>query len=239
MTTTLITGANKGLGKETARLLVEAGHTVYVGARNEERGRAAAAELGARFVQLDVTDDASVHAALAAIDADGDGLDVLVNNAGIASYAFGEDGVRETTDGPSVLRVFDTNVVGIVRVTEAALPLLRRSANPVVVNVSSALGSFWAVHEDSRPASHFPTLVYGPSKAAVSMLTVQYAKAVPEVKFNAVEPGIAATELGGGEPGDHPGRPASESARIVAQWAQIGPDGPTGTFQEDDGVLGW
>ena len=127
----------------------------------------------------------------------------------------------------------------IIRVTQAALPLLRNSENPVVVNVSSALGSFWATHEPSRPASHFPAVVYGSSKAAVSMLTVQYAKAVPEVKFNAVEPGITATELGGGDPGSHPGRPAEISAEIVARMASIGPDGPTGTFQEDIGELGW
>ena len=94
-------------------------------------------------------------------------------------------------------------------------------------------------HEPSRPASRFPAIVYGSSKAAVSMLTVQYSKAVPEVKFNAVEPGITATELGGGDPGSHPGRPAAESAEVVAAWANIGVDGPTGTFQEDAGVLGW
>lgn len=234
MTTTLITGANKGLGKETARLLLAHGHTVYIGSRDAERGRAAAEELGARFVQLDVTDDASVAAALESIAAGG-GLDVLVNNAGIAI----RHGLDDAVDGPSVLSVFDTNVVGMVRVTEAALPLLRRSANPVVVNVSSALGSFWATHEPSRPASGFPTIVYGPSKAAVSMLTVQYAKRHPEVKFNAVEPGITATDLGGGGPDSHPGRPASESAKVVARLAKIGTDGPNGTFQEDDGELGW
>ncbi|MFW0783641.1 SDR family NAD(P)-dependent oxidoreductase [Gordonia sp. CPCC 206044] len=236
MTTTLITGANKGLGKETARLLIESGHTVYIGARDENRGRSAAAEIGARFVQLDVTDDASVAAAFAQIDADG-GLDVLVNNAGIAKRT--ADGAGESLDGPSALDVFDTNAVGVVRVTEAALPLLARSANPVVVNVSSALGSFWATHEPTRPASSFVSIVYGSSKAAVSMLTVQYAKAYPGIKFNAVEPGITATELGGGEPGSHPGRPAAVSAKIVAQYALIGPDGPTGTFAEDDGELGW
>lgn len=135
--------------------------------------------------------------------------------------------------------MFDTNAVGIIRVTEAALPLLRNSANPVVVNVSSALGSFWATHVPSRPASHYPSIVYGSSKAAVSMLTVQYAKAVPEVKFNAVEPGITATQLGGGDPGSHPGRPAEVSARIVVKLATIDTDGPTGTFQEDNGLLGW
>ena len=236
MTTTLITGANTGIGKESARQLVAAGHTVYVGSRDEGRGRAAAEELGARFVQLDVTDDASVAAALARIEADG-GLDVLVNNAGIAKRS--PDGRGEALDGPSALEVFDTNAVGIIRVTEAALPLLRNSANPVVVNVSSALGSFWATHEPSRPASHYPAIVYGSSKAAVSMLTVQYANAVPDVKFNAVEPGITATQLGGGDPGSHPGRPAEVSARIVVKLATIEKDGPTGTFQEDDGELGW
>ncbi len=193
MTTTLITGANKGLGKETARLLVDAHHTVWIGARDEVRGRATAQELGARFVRLDVTDDASVTAALATIADSGTGLDVLVNNAGIARRAGGAS-MSEALDGPSVLEVFDTNAVGIVRVTEAALPLLQQSDNPVVVNVSSALGSFWATHEPSRPASHFVAIAYGASKAAVSMLTVQYARAYPRVKVNAVEPGITATD---------------------------------------------
>jgi NAD(P)-dependent dehydrogenase (short-subunit alcohol dehydrogenase family) len=206
MTTTLIPGANKGLGTETARLLLDADHTVWIGARDEARGRTAAEELGARFVQLDVTDDASVAAALATIADSGTGLDILVNNAGIAKRASGA-GMSEALDGPSVLEVFDTNAVGIIRVTEAALPLLRQSDDPVVVNVSSALGSFWATHEPSRPASHFVSIVYGSSKAAVSMLTVQYAHAHPDIRFNAVEPGITATELGGGEPGTHPGRP--------------------------------
>lgn len=238
MTTTLITGANKGLGKETARILLDAGHTVWIGARDEVRGRAAADELGARFVQLDVTDDASVASAFATIAESGTGLDVLVNNAGIAKRVPGNP-MAEALDGPRVLEVFDTNAVGVVRVTEAALPLLQRSDNPVVVNVSSALGSFWATHEPSRPASHFVAVAYGSSKAAVSMLTVQYAMAYPGIKVNAVEPGITATELGGGDPGSHPGRPASESAQVVARLATIGPDGPTGTFQEDAGALGW
>lgn len=236
MTTTLITGANKGLGKETARALVDAGHMVWIGARDEARGRAAADEVGARFVQLDVTDDASVGEALETIARSGTGLDVLVNNAGIAKY---DSRFAEALDSTSVLEIFDTNVVGIVRVTEAALPLLEQSANPVVVNVSSALGSFWATHEPTRPASQFVSLIYGSSKAAVSMLTVQYARAHTKVKFNAVEPGITATELGGGDPGSHPGRPASVSAEVVARLAMIGLDGPTGTFQEDQGELGW
>jgi NAD(P)-dependent dehydrogenase (short-subunit alcohol dehydrogenase family) len=227
MTTTLITGANKGLGKEAARQLIAAGHTVYIGARDEARGRGTAAELGARFVQLDVTDDASVAAAFALLEADG-GIDVLVNNAGIAMLAL---------NGPDALTMFDTNAVGIIRVTEAALPLLRKSANPVVVNTSSALGSFWANHNPDRPASSVSAIVYGASKAAVSMLTVQYARAVPEIKFNAVEPGYTATELGGHD--NSHGRPVEISARAIVRMATIGTDGPTGTFQEDDGELGW
>ncbi|WP_328453675.1 SDR family NAD(P)-dependent oxidoreductase [Amycolatopsis sp. NBC_00438] len=225
MTTTLITGANRGLGKETARQLVAAGHTVYLGARDVDRGRAAADEVGARFVPLDVTDDASVAAAFDQLEG---GLDVLVNNAGIALLAL---------NGPEALAVFDTNAVGIVRVTEAALPLLRKSANPVVVNISSALGSFSANHHPERPASQVSAIVYGASKAAVSMLTVQYARAVPDVKFNAVEPGYTATLLGGVE--NPHGRPVEISARTVVRMAVIGEDGPTGTFQEDDAELGW
>ena len=225
MTTTLITGANRGLGHETARQLVEAGHTVWIGARDEAAGRAAATAIGARSVQLDVTDDASVAAALARVEAEG-GLDVLVNNAGIARYGL---------NGPDALAVFDTNAVGIVRVTEAALPLLHRSADPVVVNVSSALGSFTANHDPARPASHFAAVVYGSSKAAVSMLTVQYARAVPEVRFVAVEPGYTATGLGGV---DHSGgRPVELSARVVVRCATTAV--ATATFQEDDGELGW
>jgi len=227
MTITLVTGATRGLGKETARQLIAAGHTVYIGARDEARGRETAEELGARAVHLDVTDDVSVTAAFSRLQADG-GLDVLVNNAGIAMLAL---------NGPDALRVFDTNAVGIIRAIEAALPLLRQSANPVVVNISSALGSFWANHQPDRPASQVSAIVYGASKAAVSMLTVQYARAVPEIRFNAVEPGYTATELGG-QANPH-GRPVEISARAIVRMAVLGSDGPTGTFQEDNGELGW
>jgi NAD(P)-dependent dehydrogenase (short-subunit alcohol dehydrogenase family) len=226
MTVTLITGANKGLGQETARRLVKEGHTVYIGARNTERGQAAADEIGARFVQLDVTDDASVASAVQAIEQREGRLDVLVNNAGIA---------MEALNGPDALKVFDTNAVGVVRVTQAALPLLRKSANPVVVNLSSALGSFWAVTNPGQRASHVPAVVYGASKAAVSMLTLHYAHAVPEVKFNAVEPGPTATDLTAGRGG----RPVEVSAEVIVRMATIGPDGPTGTFQWDEGELPW
>jgi NAD(P)-dependent dehydrogenase (short-subunit alcohol dehydrogenase family) len=228
MTVTLITGANKGLGRETARRLLEEGHIVYLGARDIGRGEAAASELGGRFVQLDVTDDASVSDALGVINEQEGHLDVLINNAGISASA--------DVDGPLALKVFDTNVIGIVRVTQAALPLLRASDNPVVVNVSSALGSFWAVTNPERRQFHFPSIIYGSSKAAVSMLTVQYAKAMPEIKFNAVEPGFTATDL---TPMSGAGQPVERGAEVIVRMATIGKDGPTGTFLENEGELAW
>jgi NAD(P)-dependent dehydrogenase (short-subunit alcohol dehydrogenase family) len=228
MTVTLITGANKGLGYETARRLIQQGHTVYLGARSVERGQAAASEIGARFVQLDVTDDASVATALREIDEREGHLDVLVNNAGISSTA--------EVDGPEALKVFDTNVIGIIRVTQAALALLEKSDNPVVVNVSSALGSFWAVTNPERRQFHFPAIMYGASKAAVSMLTVQYAKARPDIKFNAVEPGFTATDL---TPFSGAGQPVEKGAEVIVRMATIGKDGPTGTFREEEGQLAW
>jgi NAD(P)-dependent dehydrogenase (short-subunit alcohol dehydrogenase family) len=228
MTVTLITGANKGIGFETARQLTQLGHTVYIGARDVERGEKAAAELGARFVQLDVTDDASVSDALATVGAAEGRLDVLVHNAGILAA----DGV----DGPAALRAFDTNAVGIVRVTEAALPLLRKSSNPTVVTVSSSMGSFWAVTNPERPEFTLPLTLYAASKAAATMLTVQYAKSQPGIKFNAVEPGPTATDM---TAAFGIGRPAAESARNVVRLATLGPDGPTGTFQDELGHLSW
>jgi NAD(P)-dependent dehydrogenase (short-subunit alcohol dehydrogenase family) len=227
MTVTLITGANKGLGYETARRLLENGHNVYIGARDLKLGEAAAERLGAQFVQLNVTDDASVAAALELIDQREGRLDVLVNNAGISSA---------TVDGPTAQSVFDTNAIGVIRVTQAALPLLEKSANPVVVNVSSALGSFWAVTNPERRQFHFPSIVYGASKAAVSMLTVQYAKTYPNIKFNAVEPGFTATEL---TPMSGAGQPVEKGAEVIVRMATIGADGPSGTFQEGDDELAW
>ncbi|MFF7967821.1 SDR family NAD(P)-dependent oxidoreductase [Streptomyces sp. NPDC007903] len=228
MTITLITGANKGIGFETAKQLLAAGHTVYIGARDTERGEKAASALGARFVQLDVTDDASVNSALERIGSDEGRLDVLVHNAGVLGLG--------DLDGPSALRVFDTNAVGIVRVTEAALPLLRRSANPTVVTVSSSAGSFWAVNNPERPEFSLPTLLYSASKSAATMLTVQYAKAYPDIKFNAVEPGTTATDM----TADFGiGRSPEESAKVVVRLATLDTDGPTGTLQDEDGVLRW
>ena len=137
MTTTLITGGNKGLGRETARRLLAEGHDVWLGARDPERGKVAADELGARYIELDVTSDSSVSAAASLLDAEVGHLDVLINNAGIPG---GFRPPAETT-ADHMRTVYETNVFGLVRVTHAMLPLLQRSSAPVIVNVSSGMGS--------------------------------------------------------------------------------------------------
>lgn len=235
MTTTLITGANKGLGLESARRLVAAGHTVYIGARDAERGRRAAERLGARYVQLDVTDDSSVEAAAKTIEADG-GLDVLVNNAGI-EYRVENNGVPGAADltADDMRTLFETNVFGVVRVTHAFLPLLRKSAAPVVVNVSSGLGSVTHVSDPDHPAYRYPGVAYPASKATVNMITVQFAKAFPEMRINAVEPGFTATDLNG-RTGT---QTVEEGAEIIVRMAQLSPDGPTGGYFDVNGPLPW
>ena len=235
MTTTLITGANKGLGFETARRLIGAGHTVYIGSRDGDRGRRAAGQLGARMVQLDVTDDASADAAAKTIEADG-GLDVLINNAGIEVRMADNSvpGAGEVTAG-AMRTLFETNVFGVVRVTHAFLPLLQRSAAPVIVNVSSGLASIARVANPGTPAYAYPGVAYPASKATVNMITVQYAKAFPGMRINAVEPGFTATDLNG-----HAGtQTVEEGAEIIVRMAQVGPGGPTGGYFDAAGPIPW
>ncbi|GAA4232335.1 NAD(P)-dependent dehydrogenase (short-subunit alcohol dehydrogenase family) [Streptosporangium album] len=230
MTTALITGANKGLGFETARRFIAAGHTVYVGGRDPERGRRAAEQLGARMVVIDVTDDASVAAAAKTVEAAG-GLDALVNNAGIEGTP--TDAAEVTAD---MLRpLSETNVFGVVRVTHAFLPLPQRSAAPVVVNVSSGLGSKTLVTTPDTPAYAYPGVAYPASKTTVNMITVQYAKAFPGMRINCVEPDYTATGLNG-----HRGtQTVEEGAEIIVRMAQVGPDGPTGDYFDAAGPVPW
>lgn len=231
MTTTLITGANKGLGREVARRLLAAGHDVWLTARDPDRGRAAAEELGGRFVALDVTDDESVGAAVRHVAEDGGGLDVLVNNAGIV-------GARRSpaeVTGEDMLDVFETNVFGMVRVTGAFLPLLERSANPVIVNVSSGMGSLAVTTDPSRLESTIIGLPYPASKSAVNMLTTQYAKAFPRIRVNAVDPGYTATDLN-----RHNGtKTVEEGARAIVAMASLDGSGPTGAFVDENGAVPW
>jgi len=227
MTTTLITGANKGLGYETARQLIAAGHDVWIGARDATRGEAAAKELGARFVRIDVTSDASVSAAAATLTS----LDVLINNAGIPG-GFKPPAVTVAAD---IQAVYETNVLGVVRVVHACQHLLDASAAPVVVNVSSGMGSLAITTDPARFESTLIGLAYPSSKAALNMLTSQYAKAFARWRINAVDPGYTATDLNG-----HRGtQSVEEGAEIIVRMAQIAPDGPTGTFTDRHGSVPW
>lgn len=235
MTTTLITGANKGLGFETARRLIAAGHTVYLGSRDAERGRRAAGQLGARAVPLDVTDDASVTAAVRAIEADG-GLDILVNNAGIEERAEGNEVIGPADVTADVMRhTFETNVFGTLRVLRAFLPLLERSAAPVVVNLSSGTASLTRMSSPDTPAYGYMGVAYPASKIAVNMITVQYAKAFPTLRINAVEPGFTKTDLNG----NTGFQTVEQGAEIIVRMAQVAPDGPTGGYFDAEGALPW
>ena len=227
MTTTLITGGNRGIGFETARQLIQLGHTVFIGARDEARGQQAATKLGARFLQLDVTDDASVDAAAKAIGS----LDVLINNAGISGPMVP---VLEITV-EAMRTVYETNVFSVVRVTRAMLPLLRKSSGPVIVNVGSGLGSSSVVLDPRRLESKVPALAYASSKSALAMLTVQYSMALPEVRVNVVDPGYTATDFN-----QHRGHQTVEQgAEIIVKMARVGRDGPTGTFSNRHGTVTW
>jgi NAD(P)-dependent dehydrogenase (short-subunit alcohol dehydrogenase family) len=230
--TTLITGANKGLGRETARRLLAVGHDVWLAARDPSLGQAAADELGTRFVALDVTDEDSVTAAAALIAAaTGGRLDVLINNAGIAG---GRKPAGEVT-ADDMRSVFETNVFGVVRVTHAFLPLLQRSDSAVIVNVSSGMGSLAVTTDPERLESTLIGLAYPASKTAVNMLTTQYAKAFPQIRINAVDPGYTATDLN-----RHSGtQSVEEGTDAIVAMAKLDPSGPTGTFVDRSGVVAW
>jgi NAD(P)-dependent dehydrogenase (short-subunit alcohol dehydrogenase family) len=228
---TLVTGANKGLGFEVARRLVAAGHDVYIGARDPERGLPAAHAIGATFVQVDVTDDASVATAMRFINERSGRLDVLINNAGIAGTRVDPGDVTAEI----VRHVYETNVFGLVRVTHAALALLERSPSPVIVNVYSGLGSLGVITNPERMESAFPTVAYGSSKTAVVALTVHYAKAFPQMRVNAVDPGYTGTDLNQ----QRGTQTATEGTDAMFQMATIGPDGPTGGFFDRFGTVPW
>jgi NAD(P)-dependent dehydrogenase (short-subunit alcohol dehydrogenase family) len=235
-TIALITGANKGIGLETARLLGARGMTVLLGCRDEERGRAAEADLraggaDAHAIGLDVTDEDGVRAAAKRIDDTYGLLDILVNNAGIA---MGDgDGRPSGTTLATLRTVFDTNVFGVVAVTNAMLPLLRRSAAGYIGNVSSGLGTIALLTDhDSGWAQYANLLGYNSSKAALNAVTLIYARslAADGIRVNALSPGFVATDLN-----RHTGHlPAAQGGANIAE--QILRDGTaTGQFLSETG----
>jgi len=231
MTIIFITGANKGLGRETARRLVDLGHTVVLGARDPEQGTEAATALGARHVPIDVTDDASVTAAAANVAAHEGSIDVLINNAGI----HGPVGDPSTLTGADALGVLGVNVAGVVRTTTAFLPLLRRSSDPAIINVSSGMGSLAHTHDPSRAESAVVAPLYTASKAALTMLTTQYAKAFPDIRVNAADPGYTATDLNG-----HSGpQTVTEGTDAIVGLATEKPGAGSGRFVDRTGEIAW
>jgi NAD(P)-dependent dehydrogenase (short-subunit alcohol dehydrogenase family) len=231
MTITFITGANKGLGYETARRLIELGQTVVIGARDPGRGQAAAQALGARFVPIDVTADDSVRRAASDVEAHEGRVDTLINNAGI----IGPHTPVDELTGDDAELVFQTNVFSIVRVTGAFLPLLRKSVAPAVINVSSGMGSFAATHDPNRVESTICSPLYTSSKAAVTMLTTQYAKALPDFRINAADPGYTATDLN-----NHGGpQTVTEGTDAIVSLAMEGPGAGSGRFIDRFGTVAW
>jgi NAD(P)-dependent dehydrogenase (short-subunit alcohol dehydrogenase family) len=237
----LVTGANKGIGYEIAAGLGALGWSVGVGARDEQRREAAveklrAAGVDAFGVPLDVTDDASVHAAARLVEQRAGRLDVLVNNAAIT----GGMPQTPTTVGIDTMRVaVETNVFGVVRVTNAMLPLLRRSASPRIVNMSSGVGS---LARQSDPSATEQTVgpvsvAYSPSKTFLNAVTVQYARELrgTNILINAACPGYVATDLNGFR--GH--RTPEQGAAVAIRLATLPDDGPTGSFFEDAGVVPW
>jgi NAD(P)-dependent dehydrogenase (short-subunit alcohol dehydrogenase family) len=237
-TTALVTGANKGIGYEIAAGLGALGWRVGVGARDDQRRQTAVADLRASGadafgVPLDVVDDASVAAAAALIERDNGRLDVLVNNAAITG---GMPQNPTTVDPATVLAVADTNVVGVIRVTNAMLPLLRRSPSPRIVNVSSSVGSLTL---QTKPGSDTGPIsaAYSPSKTYLNALMIQYAKELQDtnILINNCCPGFVATDLNG-----HRGtRTTEQGAAIAIRLATLPNDGPTGRFFNDDGPVAW
>ncbi len=241
-TSVLITGGNKGLGLEAARRLGELGWTVFLGSRGEGRGRAAADKLatgGAKVVMvpLDVTSDESVTDAVRIVEKHTDRLDVLINNAGAPGK--GVAPADATVD--EIHSVYDTNVYGPIRVTHAFLPLLQAAENPRVVMVSSGGSSFTVVTDPEQPFSKFHELAYSSSKAALNMITVRYAQALPKIKFNLATPGeIANRKFAATDMNNHTGAlTVTEGTDSILRLATLDPDGPTGIFVDRLGPVAW
>lgn len=234
-----VTGANKGIGLEIARQLADAGVTVIIGARDPERGQAAAQDLVARglkaeAVHIDVTDGDSIAAAAETIRNRHGRLDILVNNAGIVDA---QDGPPSSGSPEAARRIMETNFIGTLAVTQAMLPLLRRSPAGRIVNLSSSLGSLAVNGDPTSPYYSARLIGYNASKAALNMLTVQLAAELRDtaIVVNSVSPGYVKTDLTG-----HTGfMTAEEGARLPVKYALLGEDAVSGRFVEPDGETPW
>jgi NAD(P)-dependent dehydrogenase (short-subunit alcohol dehydrogenase family) len=244
----LVTGANQGVGFQVAKELAEHGVTVFVGSRNLERGQTAAKEIGqgALAIQLDVTDRASIDAAAERIGREFGRLDLLVNNAAISNTRKGNLSLREyheislpsNVSLDEMRAVWETNVFGVVAVYQAMLPLLRKSSDARIVNVSSGVGSLTTNADPAYGYRAFFSPVYSASKTALNAVTLAMMIELEKtgIKVNLVSPGFTKTNLNGFEGTE----PLDEGSREVVRVALLGPDGPTGTFTRwENATIPW
>ncbi|MET3601728.1 SDR family oxidoreductase [Martelella mangrovi] len=236
----LVTGANKGIGYETARQLGHEGCVVLLGSRDPARGEDAAArmsseDIDARAVTLDVTDRATLETAARYIQETFGRLDILVNNAGIGAAS---DGPVSSADLMEVRRVFEANFFGALEVTQSMLSLLKNAPSARIVNVSSGLGSLVRNGDPEWEFAGVQMIGYNGAKAALNMATVLLAKELNEIgiKVNSVAPGFTATDLNGGGPG---AQSAAEGARASVAAALLSDDGPTGRFLTQSAEEPW
>jgi len=243
--TAVVTGANKGIGRETARRLALLGYTVWLGSRDASRGEKAAKELqqnggDVRFLLLDVTDDESVKQAAAVVSRATTRLDALVNNAGVVLETFGTSltpSAPSSAEIAAIKATYEVNVFGPVRVTQAFLPLLRASPAGRIVMVSSGLGSL-AQQSDPKYKSYFVNFLgYNSSKSALNAVTVIFAKELQDtaIKVNAADPGYTATDMNG----NSGTRTVEQGSEIVVRLAILPDDGPTGAYFNDEGPVPW
>lgn len=235
MKSVFITGANKSIGFETARQLLQKGYYVYLGSRELNNGQEAVENLKAgglnnvEVIQIDVSDQESVNAARAEIGKRTEVLDVLINNAGISG---GRPQTALTASMETFKRVYETNVYGVVRVTQAFIDLLKRSPEARIVNVSSSQGSLTLASDPSSKYYHYKGAVYQSSKSALNMYTIALAYELRDTPFrvNAVDPGFTKTDFN-----EHRGTgTVEEAAERVAKYALIGNDGPTGKYFSEE-----
>jgi NAD(P)-dependent dehydrogenase (short-subunit alcohol dehydrogenase family) len=230
MKTAVVTGANKGIGHEVARQLVSRGFHVFVGARNSENGRKATEALQkngamATFVSLDVSDPESIRNAVHFVSAAADHLDVLVNNAGVILE--GDNSITQL-DSETVTQTFQTNTLGPLLVTQAFLPLLSKSNDPRVINVSSGGGQLADGMDTWAPA-------YCLSKTALNAVTCLFAAALPNFSINAVCPGWVRTDMGGA----NATRSVEQGADTIVWLATEAPATLTAKFLRDRKVIAW
>lgn len=237
--TVLITGANKGIGYETAQQLGRQGYIVFIGARDESRGQTAVEQLlqqgiEAHFVLLDVTDSSTIQSAVRQIEQQSGSLDVLINNAGVSLDEMSPPSQYKVEN---MRKVYDTNVFAVVELTQQLLPLLQKSSAGRIVNVSSGLGSLTQNSDPNYEYAAFNGLAYSSSKASLNAVTVMFAKEFKDtaLKINAADPGYTATDFNG-----HTGpRSVEQAATIIVKLATLDEDGPTGQFFDENGIVPW